>query len=73
LGARWPDGVEVPPGESRGRWRVQWRDAANMLVEREVEVPMLDLLAGEFGAATDVVIVQIGDFGVSPALIVPVI
>jgi len=69
-GARWPDGVGVPSGETAQRWRVQWRDTANILVEREVEEPQLELLAGAFDPATDATITQIGDFGVSPPLTV---
>ena len=68
VGARWRDGVEVPVGESRSRWRVRYADAANVAVEMEVAVPWIELAAGSFAPAAALTVVQVGDYGVSPPL-----
>jgi Putative phage tail protein len=69
VGARWRDGVDVPPGERRLRWRVRYADAANVPVEIEVEVPWVELMAGSFFPATALSVVQVGDYGLSPPLV----
>lgn len=68
-GARWRDGVEVPVGESQLRWRVRYADAANIPVEVDVDDPWIALVAGSFAPAAGLSVVQVGDYGVSPPLV----
>ena len=68
LGAGWRDGVEVPAGEARTLWRVQYADAAGAPVTRELVAPELELGAGGFQPGSLLSVVQVGDLGVSPPL-----
>ncbi|MBA4748365.1 MAG: hypothetical protein H2056_06605 [Sphingopyxis sp.] len=71
-GARWRDGVDAAPGERQSLWRVQYPDADGAPVAREVNVPSIDIAAGAFGPGGMLSIVQVGDYGVSPPLVMPI-
>lgn len=71
-GARWRDGVDAAPAERQALWRVQYPDAAAAPVIREVTVPRIEVAAGGFRPGGMLSIVQVGDYGVSPPLVMSI-
>lgn len=68
-GGRLRDGIDAPSGESRGLWRVQYADAAGTPVTRDIDTSSLELMAGSFTPGAPLSVVQAGDYGVSPPLL----
>lgn len=70
-GARWRDGVDAPAGEAMTRFRASYRDASNQLVSLELPSNQMEILPGNSWPASIAQIEQIGDFGLSAPLFIP--